>query len=477
MDRTGNMLGVDRQLPPCLALCERRGWQPIVYTDNDLSATYGKRRPEYERMLTDVQNGTLSAVVCLHNDRLLRSPRELEGFISVVEDRAIVATVQSGDYDLTTPTGRAYARIGTAMARMEVEHKGERQVLANQQRAAAGKAHGGPRCYGYGRGGKEFASSYTMSCWRADGKPPHGTEIHVDEAQVLRDVARHIAAGETTRSQLADLNRRGILSATGKRWSQTVLVRLLRNPRIAGLRSYKGQITKAGTWPAVIGEDDWRRLQARLRVRDHGVPLREGTTSKYLLLGVLRCGRCGAKLGGRPRTTGKAGRKIRTYICRGGPEGGCGGIRVVAEAVEELVQAAVVATLNSKEFQAARRRRQQTGDTGSAFLEVQRLASKLEELAASFGREEFSFGEWQAVRTPLEVKLKAARATLDRLERDASQSALVDVSDLAGRWGELSFDRRRSVVLSLVAAVKIAPAPARTGGKFDPSRVTIGWRV
>jgi site-specific DNA recombinase len=52
LDRTGEELGVTRQLEDCRALAAKLDW-PIVetYVDNDISASSGKARPEYLRML------------------------------------------------------------------------------------------------------------------------------------------------------------------------------------------------------------------------------------------------------------------------------------------------------------------------------------------------------------------------------------------------------------------------------------------
>ncbi len=50
-DRTGEELGVKRQLADCRTEAERRGWTVAdEYVDDDISAYSGKQRPEYERM-------------------------------------------------------------------------------------------------------------------------------------------------------------------------------------------------------------------------------------------------------------------------------------------------------------------------------------------------------------------------------------------------------------------------------------------
>jgi site-specific DNA recombinase len=77
-DRTGEGLGIERQLADCRDLIARRGG--IVageYLDNSRSATSGRKRPEYERLLAAVESGTLDAIVAWSLDRLVRRTADL----------------------------------------------------------------------------------------------------------------------------------------------------------------------------------------------------------------------------------------------------------------------------------------------------------------------------------------------------------------------------------------------------------------
>lgn len=90
------------------------------HVDNDMSAYSGKRRPAYQAMLERLEAGEGEGIIAWHPDRLHRSPLELEAFISVLERTgAAVVTVQGGDYDLSTATGRAMARTIGAWSRHE----------------------------------------------------------------------------------------------------------------------------------------------------------------------------------------------------------------------------------------------------------------------------------------------------------------------------------------------------------------------
>ena len=52
LDRTGEGLAVERQIDACRQLAESRGWEIVeVCVDNSISASTGKNRPGYNRVL------------------------------------------------------------------------------------------------------------------------------------------------------------------------------------------------------------------------------------------------------------------------------------------------------------------------------------------------------------------------------------------------------------------------------------------
>ena len=84
--------------------------------------------------------------------------RDLERVIEIADERGVqLRTVTAGDLDLGTPAGRMLARILGSVARQEVEHKGERQRRANEQRRAAGKwVRTGLRKFAYTHDGQPY---------------------------------------------------------------------------------------------------------------------------------------------------------------------------------------------------------------------------------------------------------------------------------------------------------------------------------
>jgi DNA invertase Pin-like site-specific DNA recombinase len=440
-------LGVRRQEQDCRALCERLGW-PVaeVYVDDDRSAYSGKRRPKYEAMVQAVRDGAITAIVAWHPDRLTRHPRELEDLIDLLEaSKAKVATVQAGEYDLATASGRMTARVVGAVARHESEHKSARLRRKHLELAERGQVSGGGRAYGY-----------------ADDK------VHIvkAEAKVVQECARRLLAGETLRSVTADLNRRGVPTVTGAQWSTVVVKRMMVAPRWAGLRQHAdlAQPIRA-CWPAIINEADHRRLLALLT---DPARLKNRSPRRYLLTGIAVCSLCGAKLVARPRAD-----KRRSYVCATGPNfHGCGKIRVLAEPLEDLVVQAAIRRLDTPDLAAAARTDDNTDDTLDRLAEIE---TRLAELGEMWATGELDRTGWTAARRRLETEQQTLTATV-RAETSgrAVRADLRAPGGLGAAWPSLSFDRQRAIVAAVIENVVVGPA-VKGRARFDPERVHVTW--
>jgi site-specific DNA recombinase len=442
-DREGSGLGVIRQEADCRTLCERRGFDVVdVLVDNDMSAYSGKPRPGYRRLVEMVKAGRVDNIVVWHNDRLTRSPRELEDLIDFVEATGItIATVVAGDYDLSTPTGRMVARIVGA-ARQESEHKSERHRRKARELAEAGKlTGGGTRPFGYN-----------------DDR----VTIREDEADLIREAASKVLdGGEPLRSVIRDWHARGIVTPTGKTWKLGPLRRLLSSARISGRKEHQGVIVGPAVWPGIITPARSDRLRAVLSVtRARRAPRR------YLLTGLAVCGRCGTKLSARPR-----GDQTRCYVCPGVPEPGCGKIRILAGPLEDLIRDAVIEALDSPKLSDA------LSNTKSvAAGELEALRTQEDELARMWARREITKDAWQSARDELAKQLDEVRGELDGEARHRVTADVVAAGPLAGRWADLGFDQKRLILETVIDTITVGPG--RPGfNRFDPDRIGITWRV
>ncbi|MGH9031875.1 MAG: recombinase family protein [Acidimicrobiia bacterium] len=326
LDRQGEGLGVDRQDELCRKLAAARGWQVAeTYTDNDISAYSGKRRPAFGRMLADLEAERRDGVVCVDLDRLTRRPIELEQFIDLADRRGIALANVAGDTDLSTSDGRLKARILGSVARQESEKKAERQRRESEHAARRGVPRGSRRPFGY---------------------EPDRVTIRETEADLVREAARRVFAGETVAAVCRDWNERGVESPKqGKYgWSPETLVGILRSPRYAGLRDYKGEVVAEGQWEPIIDRSTWETLQMKIRR-----VARVGRPSTHLLSGIARCGKCGSPLWTSWGRTAR--RKVPRYACVKRPgAAGCGGITAAAAPLDETVRDAIIDAATGPRF-------------------------------------------------------------------------------------------------------------------------------
>jgi site-specific DNA recombinase len=457
-DREADGLGVERQRRDCEALAERLGWTvTATYTDNDLSAYSGKPRPAYRDLLAAIDSGTVGGVLAWHPDRLHRSPRELEGFIDLVERHGTaVQTVTAGAYDLTSPTGRMQARIVGNVARFESEHKSERLRSKMDELADAGQPHvGGARPFGYRRVlGRSVAY-----------------EIVPAEAELIREaVAAILDDGRSVRSILADWRVRGIVTTKGNAWLPGPLRRMLTSAQLAGLRerhvdrdpkaraARKGEVSVTPVnVPVIIPRARWEALRAVL-----GDPGRRtvGSNARVnLLAGFCVCGRCGKAMVGRPRVDG-----TRRYVCRSKVDGGCNGVAILAEPTEAEVLARVLVVLDSPLVRDALAAEPTTDPVGARAD----IEATMAELAGDYAAGQITRAEWQAARAVLTARLAATPAPV--------RSAVRLPVNVGEAWPKLDLEQRRQIIAAVLASVTIGPA-VKGRNSFDPERIALSWRV
>ena len=458
-DRGGAGLGVARQEKDCRAMCDRLGWDVLrVYTDNDVSAYNGKPRPAYEQMIADIGAGTVGAVAVWHVDRLTRSPRQLEDVIDLADRHGLALATVTGEVDLGTPTGKMVARIIGATARQEADHKAARQARAARQAAEAGKPRGGgTRAYGY---------------------TPDGLQVVPAEAAVVAEAAGRVLAGESLGSVARELNARSASTAGGGQWTSTTLRRVLISARISGRREYTprsrghrgerpvlGEIVADAVWPAIVTTEESDRLRQMLTRPERRT---NATGRKYLLSGILRCGICGAGLGG--RTKGDTPR----YVCPAAPgKDACGRLATIASRTDDYVRDLVLVALESPDL--VRRLHAHDDIPPELVASVNADETRLAQLAESYALGELTAPEWRAAREALNGRLEANRAKLTHASRAAALDGFTGSYDqLRGRWDGLDTGARRALVAAVLDRVTVKPA-IRSG--WDPDRFDPDWRV
>jgi DNA invertase Pin-like site-specific DNA recombinase len=448
----GTGKGVERQIEDCRKLADQLGWVVFdEYVDNDFSAFSGKLRPNYERMLGDIRAGTVDAILVYNLDRLTRRPVEFETFYEVL-NAARVTDVRfvTGDMDLGTDDGLFIGRLQAALAAKESAVKSRRVWRKLDQVAAEGRPHGGSnRPFGF-----------------EDDKITHKPS----EADLIRQLAARFLAGESTRSLTIWMNEQGFPTVRGNPWRTTSVTAILANPRLAGLRPHRGGVAGPALWEPILSIEEHNQILAKMDQKKRSgrrVPRR------YLLSGLLRCGKCHSPLYSSPRET------TRRYVCMRGPDhGGCGRLTVVAAPLEELIADAVLLRLDTPELASALSGAIRSDADSAALMDtISADTERLDDLARSNADNEITHREWMAARKVIADRIDANHRKLRRATHSSHLVAVLGQGQaLSAQWADLNLDRQRAIVDALLDHAVIGPGVSGARA-LDPERVTPVWRL
>lgn len=428
-DPEGTHLGTDRQTADCRALCLARGWEVgSCYTDDDISAHSGRRRPGYEAMLAALAAGEVNALVAYAPDRFYRRLADLVGFLDAVKQAgADVATVSGGYVDLNSPEGRFSAVVVGGAAAYEVDKTVARIKRQQLEAAKDGKPHWGSlRPYGF----------------QLD-RVTHDEH----EAANIREATASLLAGDSLRSVCKRLSDRGDLTVTGVRWDSPHLTKMLLRPRMVGKREYHGRLSTA-VWRPIIGDSDQERLRLAVKARS---TMGRGAPRRSLLGGVLVCGVCGAKLKRCHSTRG-----TDTYECpadRGGNRGGKQCVSVIAEKAEAYITSVVLAVSDDLPVE-------QPGPTRVVIDTTALLDAREVEAATGFADGRISMLGYQTITQEIERQRVTAMTQMARTAEADAQAT--EVRRLAGRlrslWPTMTTDERRQAIVTVLGTITLARA-------------------
>lgn len=269
-------------------------------------------RPQMLRLLEAVERGEYEAVLCMDIQRLGRGSMSDQGAILDAfkySGTKIITPVKT--YDLANELDETYTEFETFLGRQEL-----RMIKKRLQRGKLKTVTDGGYCanppYGYER-------SY------AGGKPT--LRVVEQEARFVEMMYDCYANREMGAQRIADLiNSLGAKPRRGEAFARSTVLKILRNPVYLGKvvwnrdnyirkgtrgndkkltihRPKEEWIIVEGIHPAIISQELFDKVQARLAIRTHE-PHFTGEVQNPLA-GIVRCAHCGAAM--------------QRLGCRGGP--------------------------------------------------------------------------------------------------------------------------------------------------------------
>ena len=319
---------LDAQYEACAAYAlsqQHEGWVLIKdrYDDGGFSGG-NMERPGLKRLLADIEAGKIDIVLLYKIDRLTRSLTDFSKIVEVMDNAGASFVSITQSFNTTTSMGRLTLNMLLSFAQFEREVTGERirdKIAASKKK---GIWMGGPVPLGYKVKDRKLIS------------------VEAEAKQVRHIMQRYLVLGSVP-ALAEELNAQGYRTKVQSRASgphkggcsfrRGTLYHLLSNRIYRGMIVHKGKAYD-GEHKAIIDEDLWEQVQAKLKGNACGSSRRKRHQYPSLLVGKVFDGE------GRAMTPSHAQRgkkRYRYYVTRPEEVDGNPAWRVNAYDLERLI--------------------------------------------------------------------------------------------------------------------------------------------
>ncbi len=477
---TEEQSGDDRHSLPiqeerCREYAERKDWRVVKIRKDALSGRNAKR-PGYQELLKDIETGEIDVVIVYRLDRLSRNVRDVYDFLQLTSDASVGFVSTSEQFDSTTAMGRAMLGVAAVFAQLTREMISENVRDGIARRARSGK-YIGPKAY------TPYGYRYCSDAGKLLVEP--------DQAEVVHKIFELYGQRKWGTTKIARyLNQQGIPAKMGGQWYNRAIGRMIRFPVYVGKLTYKGEVHDGDHEP-ILSQQLFDDAQELIQQRATLPP--RSQQSRHLLAGIVRCGRCGARLSGHwvQHTTRPGGkRKYRMYRHRrnvDGRDSACPGLTKSAPKLEAVVIEKVRELAASPDFQEAAfgAAKQQVAAAGPGIAEERdAVVSQLAEMDARFDRwaemldsgsiseRQFRKRNEKLVKDQQALQERSAELESQGAEAESIEVEIDQVKEMLGRfdevWGNLTLDEQREMLRALVEELNIWKEKAELKLLFMP---------
>jgi site-specific DNA recombinase len=243
-----------------------------AYADEGISGQK-ENRPEFQRMIRDAEKGMFNIILVHKFDRFARKV-ELSQRIKNQLKKSNVQVISISEPLEDSPMGFFVGGLHDLLAEYYVRNLAQETKKGHVERARQG-LHNGSVPFGY----------------RID-KLTGKMVIHEEQAKIVKWIFdMYINEGYGSTKIAVILNQHGIKTAVNGIWAHGSVNRILKNVKYIGKIYYDGEVYE-GTHEPIISEDDFNLVQRYIKERTWKREYRGANYSKYLLMGLLRCGVC-----------------------------------------------------------------------------------------------------------------------------------------------------------------------------------------
>ncbi len=260
-------------------------WKAVAIYREEGKSGKNVDRPEYKRMIQDIKQGKIDAVLCTKSDRVSRSLIDFCHFHEFLEQHKVKLISLHENWDTSIAEGRYLLKQSLALAEFERERTSERTKEKMLWRAEKG-LHNGGQVLGY------------------DNDPDDKGVPKPNEAEreLVLLIFRTYVKEQSFRATAQVINKKGYRTKSyvsrrdkvhsGKKFNNTHIMRILQNQFYIGKIDYNGEVYEGQQEP-IIPMELWNKVQAIIESkRAKRSKSRKQNLHTFLLQGLVKCGWC-----------------------------------------------------------------------------------------------------------------------------------------------------------------------------------------
>lgn len=467
----------------CAEICERNGWDYVMYEEIGSSDTLDAR-PQMTRLLEDVEDGRYDGVVVVEYERLSRGDELDAARIKHIFRAANVKIITpTKTHDLNDEDEEVLVGVMALLARREYQRTKRRFARGKREGAAMGKWTQGkpPFPYAYDRASKS---------------------VTVDEAKrsIYEKMRDEALLGTPLRSIAYDLNRSGSKGDRGKPWDESAVKKVLLNRFHLGeviynkTRRVGAKVVKVDPSEWIRGIGDHERLItpeqfARISalVASRARIANRSKAGSFPLSGLVKCALCGST----HTTAEKRGRHV-LYSCGYKTPTGelCANAGVQASAVYRAIEIEArheLERITQAVNDAQPRKPDRVTFVDSVRRELAEEEARLSRLVDLRMDAKVSVEMYDRKRVPIEASIQRLKVTLADLELASETGTMTDeerrakIGDIlrGDYWtrADLTDKERHGDLVTLIDRIELravrVPGKAR---KVESVSINIVWR-
>jgi site-specific DNA recombinase len=273
--------------------------QKYIFTESK-SAKITNNRPEFQRMIDQVESGEIQGIIVWHADRLSRNAIDSALLIDLMDRNKLIEIVTPTQTFRNTPTDKFFLMFQCSQAKMENDKKGIDVIRGLTTKANMGIFPNNPPI------------GYMNDKYAEKGSK----KIHSDHDRLplIKKMMDLMLTGNYTPPKILEIatNEWGFRNPKGKKISKSTIYRIFTNTFYYG--SYEFPL-KSGKWyqgihEAIITEEEYGKIQFLLGRKGRPRPKKH----IFSFTGMMNCGECGGMITAEAKTKQQQNGNVHNYI-------------------------------------------------------------------------------------------------------------------------------------------------------------------